>query len=50
MFKCLFFVEGLTTKNEKEIRSRLSPLRENDTSIILQRVTEEYQNNKHKSR
>ena len=40
MFKYLIFVQGLTTKNEKEIHSRRI---ENDTNITQQKVTEEYQ-------
>ena len=43
MFKCLIFAQGLTTKNEKEIRSRLLSLIENDTNITLQKVSEECQ-------
>ena len=40
MFKCLIFVLGLTSKNEKEIRSRFLSLIEN---VTLQKVTEECQ-------
>ena len=43
MFKCLIFVQGLTTKSKKEICSRLLSLIENDTNITLQKVTEECQ-------
>ena len=43
MFKYLVFVKELTTKNEKEICSRLLSLIENDTCITLQKFMEECQ-------
>ena len=43
MFKCLIFVQGLTTPKDKEIRSRILTIMEQDPNITLQKVTEECQ-------
>ena len=43
MFKCLIFVQGLTAPKDKDIRSRISTIIEQDPEITLQNVTEECQ-------
>lgn len=43
MFKCLIFVQGLTSSKDKEIRSRILSIMNQDIEITLQKVTEECQ-------
>ena len=43
LFKCLIFVQGLTTPRDKDIRSRILTIMESDPNITLQKVTEECQ-------
>jgi len=43
MFKCLIFVQGLTAPKDKDIRSRILTIMEQDPEITLQKVTEECQ-------
>ena len=40
MFKCLIFVQGLTVVKDKDIRSRILTIMEQDLEIMLQKVTE----------
>ena len=42
-FKCLIFVQGLTSSKDKDIRSRILTKLEQDSEINLQRITEECQ-------
>ena len=41
MFKCLIFVQGLTSNKDKMIRSKILTMLEQDTEITLQKVSEE---------
>ena len=43
MFKCLIFVQGLTSNKDKMIRSKILTMLEQDTEITLQKVSEECQ-------
>ena len=43
MFKCLIFVQGLTSNKDKVIWSKISTMLEQDTEITLQKVSEECQ-------
>ena len=43
MFKCLIFVQGLTSNKDKVIQSKILTLLEEDTEITLQKVSEECQ-------
>ena len=43
MFKCLIFVQGLTSNKDKVIRSKIVTMLEQDTEITLQKVSEECQ-------
>ena len=43
MFRCLIFVQGLTAAKDKDIRSRILTIMEQDSEIMLQQVTEECQ-------
>ena len=43
MFKCLIFVQGLTSNKDKVIRSKILTILEQDTEITLQKVSEECQ-------
>ena len=43
MFKCLIFVQRLTAVKDKDIRSRILTMIEQDPEIRLQKVTEECQ-------
>ena len=43
MFKCLIFVQCLTSNKDKGIRSRILTMLEQDTEITLQKVSEECQ-------
>ena len=43
IFKCLILVQGLTAPKDKEIRSRILTIMEQDPNIALQKVTEECQ-------
>lgn len=43
MFKSLIFVQGLTASKDKDIRSRILSIMNQDTEITLQKVTEECQ-------
>ena len=43
MFKCLIFVQGLTSNKDKVIRSKILTMLEQDTEITLQKVSEECQ-------
>ena len=42
-FKCLIFVQGLTSSKDKDIRSRILTKLEQGTEVTLQKVTEECQ-------
>ena len=48
MFKCLIFVQGLTAPNDKEIRSRILTIMEQDPNIALQSDRRMSAINKHK--
>ena len=50
MFKSLIFVQGLTTKNEKEIRTRLLSLTENDMNITTKSYGRMSETDKNKTR
>ena len=43
MFKCYIFVQGLTTPRDKDLRSRILSIMEQDPEMNLQKVTEECQ-------
>ena len=43
MFKCLIFIQGLTSPSEKEVRTRLLNKLEQDQKITLQSLAEECQ-------
>ena len=43
MFKCLFFVQGLTASCDKDIRSWILNKMEQEPDITLQKITEECQ-------
>ena len=43
MFKCLTFVQGLTTVKDKDIKSRILTMIVQDPEITLQKVMEECQ-------
>ena len=43
MFKCLIFVQGLTSNKDKVIRSKILTMLEQDTEMTLQKVSEECQ-------
>ncbi|GAB1605680.1 hypothetical protein Ahia01_000850300 [Argonauta hians] len=43
MFKCLIFVQGLTSMLDKDVRSRVLSIIEQDAHVTLQKVTEECQ-------
>ena len=43
MFKCLIFVQGLTAVKNKDIRSRILTMMEQDPEITQQKATEECQ-------
>ena len=43
MFKCLIFVQGLTSNKDKVIWSKILTMLEQDTEITLQKVSEECQ-------
>ena len=42
-FKCLVFVQGLTSNKDTEIRSRILTKLEMDSKLTLQKIAEEYQ-------
>ena len=42
MFKCLIFVQGLTALKDKDIRSKILTMVEQDPEIMLQKLTEEF--------
>ena len=43
MFKCLIFIQGLTSPSEKEVRTRLLTKLEQDQKITLQSLAEKCQ-------
>ena len=43
MFKCLIFVQGLTSPSEKEVRTKLLTKLEKDQKINLQSLAEKFQ-------
>ena len=43
MFKCFIFIQGLTAAKDKGIRSRILTIMEQDSEIMLQKVTVECQ-------
>ena len=43
MFKCLIFVQGLTSNKDKVIQSKILTMLEQDTEITFQKVSEECQ-------
>ena len=43
MFKCLIFIQGLTSLSEKEVRTRLLTKLEQDQKLILRSQAEECQ-------
>ena len=43
MFKCYIFVQGLTAPRDKDLRSRILSIMEQDPEMNLQKVTEECQ-------
>ena len=43
MYKCLIFIQGLTSLSEKEVRTRLLTKLEQDQKVSLQSLAEECQ-------